>query len=67
MNLNIKHLLSIDPGPWSESLRCEFDRISDGFVSVPLPLASLLPFTNYGKALKARKRVALALQEVIRK
>ncbi|RLN17536.1 hypothetical protein C2845_PM02G23360 [Panicum miliaceum] len=67
MSINIKHLLSIEPGPWSESLRCEFNAISDGLVSLPFPLASLLPFTNYGKALKARKNVALALQEVVRK
>ncbi|CAL4923169.1 unnamed protein product [Urochloa decumbens] len=67
MNLNIKHLLSIEPGPWSESLRCEFNTINDGFISIPFPFAFLLPFTNYGKALKARKKVALALQEVIRK
>jgi cytochrome P450 family 90 subfamily A polypeptide 1 len=53
MNLNIRHLLSIEPGSWSESIRCEFNKISDGFVSVPFPFASsLLPFTHYGKALK---------------
>ncbi|KAF8728981.1 hypothetical protein HU200_018287 [Digitaria exilis] len=50
-----------------ESIRGEFNTISDGFVSVPFPLATLLPFTTYGKALKARKNVALALEEVIRK
>ncbi|PUZ40673.1 hypothetical protein GQ55_9G443000 [Panicum hallii var. hallii] len=66
MSVNV-HLLGIEPGPWSESLRREFNAISDGFVSLPFPLASLLPFTTYGKALKARKNVALALQEVVRK
>ncbi|CAL4914922.1 unnamed protein product [Urochloa decumbens] len=54
-------------GPWSESLRWEFNTINHGFISIPFPFAFLLPFTNYGKALKARKKVALALQEVIRK
>ncbi|KAF8698768.1 hypothetical protein HU200_035026 [Digitaria exilis] len=67
MSINIKHLLSIEPGAWSESIRGEFNTISDGFVSVTFPLATLLPFTTYGKALKARKNVALALEEVIRK
>lgn len=52
MSMNIKHLLSIEPGTWSESIRGEFNTISDGFVSVPLPLGFLLPFTSYGKALK---------------
>jgi cytochrome P450 family 90 subfamily A polypeptide 1 len=51
MSVNV-HLLGIEPGPWSESLRREFNAISDGFVSLPFPLASLLPFTTYGKALK---------------
>ncbi|KAG8089146.1 hypothetical protein GUJ93_ZPchr0011g27148 [Zizania palustris] len=60
-------LVSIEPGPWSESLRREYVKLIDGFFSIRFPFAHLLPFTTYGKALKARKTVAGALREVVRK
>ncbi|KAK3119709.1 hypothetical protein QOZ80_9AG0674120 [Eleusine coracana subsp. coracana] len=66
-NLTVKQLVSIEPGPWTESLRHEYVKLIDGFFSIPFPFASLLPFTTYGQALKARKKVAGALREVIRK
>lgn len=51
-NLTVKQLVSIDPGPWTESLRREYVKLIDGFFSIPFPFASLLPFTTYGQALK---------------
>ncbi|RLM98230.1 cytochrome P450 90A1-like [Panicum miliaceum] len=66
-NLTVKQLVSIDPGPWTESVRREYVKLIDGFFSIPFPFAHLLPFTTYGQALKARKNVAGALREVIRK
>ncbi|XP_052139818.1 cytochrome P450 90A4 [Oryza glaberrima] len=66
-NLTVKQLVSIEPGPWTESLRREYVKLIDGFFSIPFPLAYLLPFTTYGQALKARKKVAGALREVIKK
>ncbi|KAG8089144.1 hypothetical protein GUJ93_ZPchr0011g28192 [Zizania palustris] len=42
-------------------------KLIDGFFSIRFPFAHLLPFTTYGKALKARKMVAGALWEVVRK
>ncbi|CAN6339582.1 unnamed protein product [Urochloa humidicola] len=66
-NLTVKQLVSIDPGPWTESVRREYVKLIDGFFSIPFPFAHLLPFTTYGQALKARKKVAEALREVIRK
>uniref|UniRef100_A0A0E0F946 Cytochrome P450 n=1 Tax=Oryza meridionalis TaxID=40149 RepID=A0A0E0F946_9ORYZ len=66
-NLTVKQLVSIEPGPWTESLRREYVKLIDGFFSIPFPLAYLLPFTTYGQALKARKKVAGALRAVIKK
>nr|ACG42185.1 cytochrome P450 CYP90A22v2 [Zea mays] len=66
-NLTVWQLVSIEPGPWTESLRREYVKLVDGFFSIPFPFAYLLPFTAYGQALKARKKVAGALREVIRK
>ncbi|KAJ1274151.1 hypothetical protein BS78_05G040600 [Paspalum vaginatum] len=66
-NLTVKQLVSIDPGPWTESVRREYVKLIDGFFSIPFPFAYLLPFTTYGQALKARNKVAGALREVIRK
>lgn len=66
-NLTVKQLVSIEPGPWTESLRREYVKLIDGFFSISFPFASLLPFTTYGQALKSRKKVAGALREVIRK
>ncbi|XP_062197828.1 cytochrome P450 90A4-like isoform X2 [Phragmites australis] len=66
-NLTVKQLVNIEPGQWTESLRREYVKLIDGFFSIPFPFAYLLPFTTYGQALKARKKVAGALREVIRK
>ncbi|CAD6254902.1 unnamed protein product [Miscanthus lutarioriparius] len=66
-NLTVWQLVSIEPGPWTESVRREYVKLVDGFFSIPFPFAYLLPFTAYGQALKARKKVAGALREVIRK
>lgn len=66
-NLTVWQLVSIEPGPWTESVRREYVKLVDGFFSIPFPFASLLPFTVYGQALKARKKVAGALREVVRK
>ncbi|OAY72352.1 Cytochrome P450 90A1 [Ananas comosus] len=63
--LTVKQLMSFDPGEWTESLRREYVLLIDGFFSIPFP--SFLSFTTYGRALKARKKVAEALREVIRK
>lgn len=51
-NLTVKQLVSIEPGPWTESLRREYVKLIDGFFSIPFPLAYFLPFTTYGQALK---------------
>jgi cytochrome P450 family 90 subfamily A polypeptide 1 len=51
-NLTVKQLVSIDPGPWTESVRREYVKLIDGFFSIPFPFAHLLPFTTYGQALK---------------
>nr|CAD1821844.1 unnamed protein product [Ananas comosus var. bracteatus] len=63
--LTVKHLMSFDPGEWTESLRREYVLLIVGFFSIPFP--SFLFFTTYGRALKAWKKVAEALREVIRK
>lgn len=61
--LTLKQLLSFDPGQWSENLRKEYLQLIDGFFSLPVPL----PFTTYGKALKARAKVAEELRLVVLK
>ncbi|GLJ40696.1 hypothetical protein SUGI_0840560 [Cryptomeria japonica] len=61
--LTVKQILSFDPGQWSENLRKEYLQLIDGFFSLPLRL----PFTTYGKALKARAKVAEELRAVVKK
>ena len=56
-NLTVKQLVSIDPGPWTESVRRESVKLIDGFFSIPFPFAHLLPFTTYGQALKVLARL----------
>jgi cytochrome P450 family 90 subfamily A1 len=51
-NLTVKQLVSIEAGPWTESVRREYLKLINGFFSIPFPFASLLPFTTYGQALK---------------
>ncbi|KAJ4769023.1 cytochrome P450 family protein [Rhynchospora pubera] len=65
-DLTVKQLLSIDPGPWTEALRCEYVLLIDAFFSIPLPSFLAFSFTTYGRAIKARKKVAEALREAIR-
>ncbi|OVA02678.1 Cytochrome P450 [Macleaya cordata] len=60
--LTVKQLMSFDPGEWSENLRKEYLLLIEGFFSVPLPFF----FTTYGRAIKARKKVAEALRSVVR-
>ncbi|XP_010923048.1 3beta,22alpha-dihydroxysteroid 3-dehydrogenase isoform X2 [Elaeis guineensis] len=63
--LTVKQLVSYDPGEWTEALRREYLLLIEGFFSIPFP--SFLSFTTYGRAIKARRKVAEALREVIRK
>eukprot|EP00262_Sarcandra_glabra_P003553 TRINITY_DN14297_c0_g1_i1.p1 TRINITY_DN14297_c0_g1~~TRINITY_DN14297_c0_g1_i1.p1 ORF type:complete len:480 (+),score=22.35 TRINITY_DN14297_c0_g1_i1:272-1711(+) len=60
--LTVKQLMSFDPGEWTESLRKEYLLLIEGFFSVPLPFF----FTTYGRAIKARTKVAEALRSMIR-
>ncbi|XP_010253861.1 PREDICTED: cytochrome P450 90A1-like isoform X1 [Nelumbo nucifera] len=61
--LTVKQLMSFDPGEWTESLRKEYLLLIEGFFSVPLPFF----FTTYGRATKARTKVAEALRLIVRK
>ncbi|KAJ6835755.1 cytochrome P450 90A1 [Iris pallida] len=66
--LTVKQLMSRDPGEWTEALRKHYLMLIDGFFSVPLPsFLSSTSFTTYGRAIRARKKVAEALRGVIRK
>ncbi|XP_068669321.1 3beta,22alpha-dihydroxysteroid 3-dehydrogenase-like [Aristolochia californica] len=60
--LTMKQLMSFDPGEWTERLRKEYLLLIEGFFSVPLPLF----FTTYGRALKARTKVAETLRSMVR-
>ncbi|KAI3912159.1 hypothetical protein MKW92_037368 [Papaver armeniacum] len=60
--LTVKQLMSIDPGEYSENLRKEYVLLIEGFFSVPIPLF----FTTYGRAIKARRKVAESLLSVVR-
>ncbi|XP_077222837.1 cytochrome P450 superfamily protein [Tasmannia lanceolata] len=60
--LTVKQLMSFDPGEWTESLRKEYLLLIEGFFSIPLPFL----FTTYGRALKARTKVAEALRSMVR-
>ncbi|XXG44740.1 hypothetical protein AAC387_Pa02g0011 [Persea americana] len=60
--LTVKQLMSFDPGEWTESLRKEYLLLIEGFFSVPLPFF----FTTYGRALKARTKVAEVLRLMVR-
>ncbi|KAH7672928.1 Cytochrome P450 E-class group I protein [Dioscorea alata] len=67
-DLTVKQLLSFDPGVWTESLRREYLLVIEGFFSIPLALPCFLSSsTTYGRALRARNKVAEALREVLRK
>ncbi|KAI0502134.1 hypothetical protein KFK09_017081 [Dendrobium nobile] len=63
--LTVEQLISQGPGEWTENLRHYYNFLIDGFFSVPLP--SFLSFTTYGRAIKARKKVAEALMELVRR
>ncbi|GKV28305.1 hypothetical protein SLEP1_g37375 [Rubroshorea leprosula] len=60
--LTVKQLMSFDPGEWSESLRKEYVLVIEGFFTVPLPIFS----TTYRRAIKARTKVAEALDLIVR-
>ncbi|KAG9453983.1 hypothetical protein H6P81_006887 [Aristolochia fimbriata] len=60
--LTMKQLMSVDPGEWTERLRKEYLLLIEGFFSLPVPLF----FTTYGRALKARTKVADALRSMVR-
>ncbi|XP_042519761.1 cytochrome P450 90A1 [Macadamia integrifolia] len=60
--LTVKQLMSYDPGEWTETLRKEYLLLIDGFFSLPLPFF----FTTYGKAIRARTKVADALRAMVR-
>lgn len=60
--LTVKQLMSFDPGEWTEKLRKEYLLVIDGFFGVPLPFF----FTTYGRAIKARTKVADALRSIVR-
>ncbi|XP_043726224.1 cytochrome P450 90A1 isoform X2 [Telopea speciosissima] len=60
--VTMKQLMSFDPGEWTEKLRKEYLLLIDGFFSLPLPFF----FTTYGKAIRARKKVAEALRAMVR-
>ncbi|KAF3787966.1 Cytochrome P450 90A1 [Nymphaea thermarum] len=60
-DLTVKQLMSFDPGEWTEKLRKEYLQVIEGFFSLPIPLF----FTTYGRALKARSRVADALRAIV--
>lgn len=65
--LTVKQMMSCDPGEWTEELRKEYLLLIDGFFSVPLPSFLSSRFTTYGRAIRARTKVAEALRGVIRK
>ncbi|PIA32192.1 hypothetical protein AQUCO_04500055v1 [Aquilegia coerulea] len=61
-SLTVKQLMSYDPGEWTEQLRKEYLLVIDGFFGLPLPFF----FTTYGRAIKARTKVAEALRLIVR-
>ncbi|CAN6443048.1 unnamed protein product [Victoria cruziana] len=60
-DLTVKQLMGFDPREWTENLRKEYVQVIEGFFSLPIPLF----FTTYGRALKARSRVADALRAIV--
>lgn len=63
--MTVEQTMSQGPGEWTEYLRRHYNALIDGFFSVPL--FSFLRFTTYGKAIKARKKVAGALLELVKR
>ncbi|PKA52020.1 Cytochrome P450 90A1 [Apostasia shenzhenica] len=63
--LTVEQLMSEGPGEWTEELRRHYNVLIDGFFSVPFP--PFLSFTTYGRAIKARKKVADALMKLVKK
>ncbi|KAG8644888.1 cytochrome P450 90A1 [Manihot esculenta] len=60
--LSMKQLMSFDPGEWTESLRKEYMLVIEGFFTLPLPIFS----ATYRRAIKARTKVAEALNLIVR-
>ncbi|XP_020595681.1 cytochrome P450 90A1-like [Phalaenopsis equestris] len=63
--LTVEQLVSEGPGEWTDDLRRHYNALIDGFFSLPLP--SFLYFTTYGRAIKARKKVAEELMKLVRR
>ncbi|XP_020594788.1 cytochrome P450 90A1-like, partial [Phalaenopsis equestris] len=63
--LTVEQLVSEGPGEWTDDLRRHYNALIDGFFSLPLP--SFLSFTTYGRAIKARKKVAEELMKLVRR
>ncbi|KAL0922306.1 hypothetical protein M5K25_006280 [Dendrobium thyrsiflorum] len=61
----VEQTMSEGPGEWTEYLRRHYNALIDGFFSVPL--FAFLRFTTYGRAIKARKKVAEALMELVKR
>ncbi|KAG0465228.1 hypothetical protein HPP92_019392 [Vanilla planifolia] len=61
----VEQLISEGPGKWTEDVRRHYNLLIDGFFSVPVP--AFLSFTTYGRAIKARKKVAEALTKLVRR
>ncbi|KAK8935242.1 Cytochrome P450 90A1 [Platanthera zijinensis] len=62
--LTVEQLMSEKPGEWTDYLSRHYNALTDGFFSVPLP--SFLCLNAYGRAIKARKKVAAALMELVK-
>ncbi|KMZ60780.1 hypothetical protein ZOSMA_56G00110 [Zostera marina] len=61
----VKQLMSREPGEWTEGLRRDYGLVIDGFFSIPFPFARLLPFTIYGRAIRAKLRIAQQIRSVV--
>ncbi|KAK8955542.1 Cytochrome P450 90A1 [Platanthera guangdongensis] len=62
--LTVEQLMSEKPGEWTDYLSRHYNALTDGFFSVPLP--SFLCLNAYGRAIKARKKVAESLMELVK-
>ncbi|KMZ60782.1 hypothetical protein ZOSMA_56G00130 [Zostera marina] len=61
----VKQLMSRKPGEWTDGLRRDYGLVIDGFLSIPFPFARLLPFTIYGRAIRAKLRIAQQIRSVV--
>jgi len=56
------NMLSLSPGPQMQQLESDYEAVSCGLVSLPIPL----PGTTYWKALRARKRIFATLEPILK-